>query len=178
MEPYAIQPTGCLPDELIFSALKRTHLWMRFEPRPSTSQIQEQRLEALDRPLSSFPQMSAGELQLFALTRAIIRLQCLNNLQSPSNFSPHGGTAKPIILLDKATSSVDGSNESIMRGIIEQEFLAKGLTVIAITHRVSALADSLQSQKTSIALFSEGKLKQIREARDFSMMDQRLYKER
>jgi ATP-binding cassette, subfamily C (CFTR/MRP), member 1 len=95
--------------------------------------------------------MSTGQTQLFALARAILRVE-----HSPVT------RAKPILLLDEATSSVDGLTESTMRGIIKEVFTDNGHTVIEITHRLSGFEDIARtigdSLQVKVVLLSQGEI--------------------
>jgi ATP-binding cassette, subfamily C (CFTR/MRP), member 1 len=97
--------------------------------------------------------MSAGQSQLFAVARAILQLQSLNHTLS--------GQVMPILLLDEATSSLDPEAESAIRSIIRQEFTQKGHTVIAITHRLSGMIESMRPGRDIVALLSKGKVEKI-----------------
>lgn len=69
----------------------------------------------------------------------------------------------PVLLLDEATSSLDPGTESAMRSIIHQEFTEKGHTVIAITHRLSGMTDSMRPGQDVVALLSQGKVEKMGE---------------
>ncbi|KPM40571.1 hypothetical protein AK830_g5983 [Neonectria ditissima] len=162
---FNLDPSGCLSDETIVAALQKTQLWSRFDRSSSTSDS-TQACQVLRKSVSSLPPMSSGESQLFALARALLRLQSLNHPRNPSGSRISHDYIKPILLLDEATSSVDSTTESVMRRIIDEEFSEKGLTVIAITHRLSGLADSTKWRKSVVALLSEGKIEKIGGARE------------
>jgi len=106
------KPSSSLPDSALIAALLKTHLLPHLTPLD------------LSKPL---PQLSTGQNQLFALTRALLQVQIINQ---------HSQGSKPILLLDEATSSLDVETEAVMREVIREEFTEKGHTVIAITHRV------------------------------------------
>ncbi|KAF5686922.1 beta-glucan-transporting ATPase [Fusarium circinatum] len=109
-------------------------------------------VDILDDPLSSLPHMSTGQTQLFALTRAILRVEHSSITRT-----------KPILLLDEATSSVDGVTESIMRGIIKEVFTDNGHTVVEITHRLSGYEDipraAGKSRRVKVFLLSRGEIR-------------------
>ncbi|KAF5653959.1 major facilitator family transporter [Fusarium sp. NRRL 25303] len=143
---FNLDPSETLSDSVIMKALQRTGLCGHFDTNPEA-----QLVDILDDPLSSLPHMSAGQTQLFALTRAILRAE-------------HSSTteAKPILLLDEATSSVDGLTESTMRDIIREVFTDKGHTVIEITHRSFGFEDVArtkgESRKVRVVLLSKGEI--------------------
>lgn len=70
----------------------------------------------------------------------------------------------PILLLDEATSSLDPAAESAMRGIIREEFAGKGHTVVAITHRLGGVAESMRAGRDVVALLSQGRVDRIGDA--------------
>ncbi|KAH7255182.1 P-loop containing nucleoside triphosphate hydrolase protein [Fusarium redolens] len=143
---FNLDPSGTLPDIIIFKALERTGLSGHFDPDQ-----QRELVSILDEPLGSLPHMSTGQTQLFALARAILRVE-----HSPVT------RAKPILLLDEATSSVDGLTESTMRGIIKEVFTDNGHTVIEITHRLSGFEDIARtigdSLQVKVVLLSQGEI--------------------
>ncbi|KAF5627041.1 multidrug resistance-associated 1 [Fusarium sp. NRRL 52700] len=143
---FNLDPTETLSDSVIIKALERTGLCAHFDTNPKARLV-----DILNDPLSSLPHMSTGQTQLFALTRAILRVE----------HSSITGT-KPILLLDEATSSVDGVTESVMRGIIKEVFTDNGHTVIEITHRLSGYEDIAstggESRPVKVVLLSQGEI--------------------
>ncbi|KAF5584946.1 ABC transporter [Fusarium subglutinans] len=143
---FNLDPSETLSDSVIMKALERTGLCGHFGINTQANLV-----DILDDPLSSLPHMSTGQTQLFALTRAILRVE----------HSSITGT-KPILLLDEATSSVDGVAESIMRGIIKEGFTDNGHTVIEITHRLSGYEDIArtggESRRVKVVLLSQGEI--------------------
>jgi ABC-type thiamine transport system ATPase subunit len=127
-------------------AIGRTGLCGHFDSNPEAKLV-----DILDDPLSSLPHMSTGQTQLFALTRAILRAE---------HSSVTGTNA--LILLDEATSSVDGLTESTMRRIVKEVFTDNGHTVIEITHRLSGFEGIArtggQSQQVKVILLSQGEI--------------------
>lgn len=63
---------------------------------------------------------SHGERQLFNLARLSI-------------------TSSPIVVMDEATSSIDGKTETVARTFIRERF--KGKTIVGVVHRLGALVE-------------------------------------
>ncbi|WJG35266.1 P-loop containing nucleoside triphosphate hydrolase protein [Fusarium oxysporum Fo47] len=153
---FNLDPSESLPDIVIIKALERTGLGGHFD----TNQ-QEKLVDILDEPLSSLPHMSTGQTQLFALTRAVLRVEYSSATR-----------VKPILLLDEATSSVDGVTESVMRDVIKEIFTDNGHTVIEITHRLSGFEDIARggdSGEVKVVLLSQGGIQ--RQGRMEDMLD-------
>lgn len=94
----------------------------------------------------------------------MLQAQVLHNQSAEAHsYSTH---IKPILLLDEATSSLDQATESIMRRIIHEEFTAKGHTVIAITHRLSGMAESMRPGQDVVVSLSQGRIDKFMEAQN------------
>ncbi|KXH42042.1 hypothetical protein CNYM01_08392 [Colletotrichum nymphaeae SA-01] len=161
---FNLDPSTSLPDEAIISALERVGLLSHFHLQNTSSE--EETRNPLDSPLSSLPQMSTGQSQLFALARALVQLKSINH---PPESSANGTECRhimPILLLDEATSSLDTETESVTRDIIRQEFTDKGHTVIAITHRLGGVTEGLRPGQDAVVLLSQGKIGKLGEAED------------
>ena len=78
---------------------------------------------SLDVAMKSLP-LSQGQQQLFSLARAI--------LMRP--------TRGKVVLLDEATSNVDGETDKLMQKLIREEFQAH--TVVTVAHRLDTILDS------------------------------------
>ncbi|OHF02462.1 hypothetical protein CORC01_02157 [Colletotrichum orchidophilum] len=159
-----ITPSTSLPDETIVTALQKVSLVSHFHLGDTISE--EEIHHALDSPLSSLPQMSTGQAQLFALARALVQLQSINHSSNPAEYEPERRQIMPILLLDEATSSLDAETESTIRNIIHQEFTEKGHTVIAITHRLGGVTEGMRPGRDAVVLLSKGKIEKLGEAED------------
>ncbi|KAF4783878.1 hypothetical protein HER10_EVM0001269 [Colletotrichum scovillei] len=157
---FNLDPSGCLSDRDIVAALKRTKMWSHFEDGGSPPRKVR---KILDSSISSLNQMSTGQSQLFALSRAILRLQALRSEHALPSLRSQGEPTMPmpILLLDEATSSLDPETEGTIREIIYEEFIGKGHTVIGITHRLSGVTRSVQSDRNFVAVLSEGKIEKL-----------------
>ena len=87
-------------------------------PRPEVSPT-----ASLDVTMKSLP-LSQGQQQLFSLARAI--------LMRP--------TRGKVVLLDEATSNVDGETDKLMQKLIREEF--RDHTVVTVAHRLDTILDS------------------------------------
>jgi ABC-type multidrug transport system fused ATPase/permease subunit len=68
-------------------------------------------------------QLSAGQEQLLALTRALI-------------WRPR------VLLFDEATSAVDGASEALLREALRQRVLPSGTAVLTVAHRLSTAKEA------------------------------------
>ncbi|ROV96362.1 hypothetical protein VPNG_09065 [Cytospora leucostoma] len=151
---------GARPAVLV-AALRRTGLWGHFiggEAEPD-----EKEEEILSRPFSSLPSLSVGQTQLLALARALVRRSVLCDPSSSrmaySDSNREG--ARPIVLLDEVTSSLDPETESKIYDIISEEFVQRGHTVLMVTHKLDAVRSRLRSGKDVVVRLAEGKVERI-----------------
>ena len=68
-------------------------------------------------------QLSAGQRQLLALARALVR-------------RPAG------LLLDEATSSIDNASDAVFRAALRERVLARGVAVLTVAHRLTTARDA------------------------------------
>ncbi|KAF9875444.1 hypothetical protein CkaCkLH20_07264 [Colletotrichum karsti] len=161
---FNLDPSESLSDEAIIEALRRTDLWSHFKSgRSELSPVEASQI--LDTSIASLAQMSTGQTQLFALTRALLKLHQLSTRSISPETPSTGRRAMPVLLLDEATASLDPETESVMHKIIRDEFTDKGHTVIAITHRLSGVADSLR-QQDAVAILSQGRVEKVGPVQD------------
>ncbi|KAK2012789.1 P-loop containing nucleoside triphosphate hydrolase protein [Colletotrichum eremochloae] len=165
---FNLDPSGSLSDKAIVAALEQTHMWSHFEAGDSPP---GKAGEILDSSVSSLPQMSAGQCQLFALSRAILRLQSLQDTRDLSGSQSQGERIMPILLLDEATSSLDPNTEVTITNVIREEFVEKGHTVIAITHRLSGVTQSGQPGRDVVVMLSQGRIEKFGEMGEILGMD-------
>ncbi|KUI57164.1 Multidrug resistance-associated protein 1 [Cytospora mali] len=117
-------------------------------------------------PFSFLPALSAGQTQLLALARALVRrsilcdpLSSLSTTSSCSDSKRAG--ARPVILLDEVTSSLDPVTESKIHDIISEEFVHNGHTVVMVTHKLNAVRGILRSGKDVVVRMAEGRIEQV-----------------
>lgn len=104
-------PSATASDEAIIGALEKVGLWKILESRGG-----------LDSNVNTNP-LSHGQQQIFCLARAMLRI----------------GKGK-ILILDEATSSVDGDTDLLMQRLIREEF--SDCTVLTVAHRLDTIMDS------------------------------------
>lgn len=145
---FNLDPEALLSDEIVIHALTKTKLWHQFVGGTETSIFTDHPI--LDRKLSSFSELSVGQCQLFALCRGLLKVHTLRNKG-----------LKPIVLLDEVTSSLDIATESIIYDIVEEEFTAKGHTVIVVAHRLDVLTEHMREGRDTFVLMRDGRLEEI-----------------
>ena len=104
----------------------------------------------LDKKVSLLQELSVGQCQLFALSRALIKV---NTVRCAG--------VKPVILLDEVTSSLDFVTESTIHDIIDEEFTGKGHTVIIIAHRLGLLSERTKPGRDVVVVMGDGRLQEI-----------------
>ncbi|KAG8710747.1 hypothetical protein FRC09_020949 [Ceratobasidium sp. 395] len=109
-----IDPLNTKTDEQIYSALRRVQLLGAGSGSPPRDSKLHLDNEVRD---DSF---SAGERQLLALCRALVKDQC------------------KVLILDEATSSVDVDTDSMVQQMIQRDF--RGRTLLCIAHRLNTIA--------------------------------------
>ncbi|PYH88863.1 putative ATP-binding cassette transporter [Aspergillus ellipticus CBS 707.79] len=148
---FNLDPFETSSEDSIVIALNRVRLWDKISTTfshitgaivdPSTDMY-----KLLDLPMSTFLPCSAGELQLFALCRTLLRVW--------SNAS-----SKPVIVLDEASSSLDPETESILEGILREDL--SGHTVVMIAHRVEGIMGAMRPGVDAIATMQDGRLHEV-----------------
>lgn len=156
---FNLDPTELEKNECLVTALAKCGIWQHFQEN-QTGREEQTVFTAdipglkdhlvLDRKLSSFRELSAGQCQLFALCRALVKLGSLRD----------SGT-KPVLLLDEVTSLLDPTTESTVHGIIDDEFTKLGHTVIIVSHRLGSLEKYLEPRRDAIIFLADGRLKEF-----------------
>ena len=144
---FNIDPEGSLGNgHAIVDTLKRLGLWSHLAlGRRHPKEGDERRI--LDQQLSAFTAFSAGQAQVFALCRGILKAEVLR---------ANGG--RPVVLLDEITSMLDSSTESAIHRIVEDEFAAKGHTIIMVSHRVGQLSKVSRRGRDLVLQMRDGSL--------------------
>ncbi|RAK91834.1 ATP-binding cassette transporter [Aspergillus costaricaensis CBS 115574] len=133
LDPY----NKCTSDEYV-QALRRTRLWDKIAAASTDVDT------ILNLPMSAILPLSAGQMQLFALCRMLLRVKAT-------------APTKPIIILDEASSSLDRETEAIVGDILRKEL--EYHTVIMIAHRTEGIMNTLRPGVDSIATMKDGKLR-------------------
>ncbi|KAJ6002428.1 hypothetical protein N7451_004975 [Penicillium sp. IBT 35674x] len=118
---FNIDPLNLASDKDIESALQKVGLWNRINANGSDNndEGETETQKVLDADLSTAStNWSAGEKQLLALARPL-------------------AVPKPVLILDEATSNMDGKTELIMQQLIENECGKQ--TVLAVLHRFNLI---------------------------------------
>jgi len=130
----SLDPGSNLSDANLCAALKRVKLWDVF-----TSKVRSGSEKAvLDESISP-ETLSLGQTQLLVLARTLLR-----------HPRPR------ILVLDEVTSSLDEFNDGLLQQCIREDFIQKGCTVIAVTHRVKGIMDFDQ-----VVVLGAGKIQEI-----------------
>ncbi|KAK4444931.1 ABC multidrug transporter [Podospora aff. communis PSN243] len=108
-----VDPSGTKLDAVLIAALQRVGLW---------DGLLCDRSRGLDAELTA-ASLSKGQQQLLALARALVLKDW-----------------KKIVLLDEATSNVDGDTAAVVQRVVGEEF--EGRTVIVVAHRLETIMDS------------------------------------
>ncbi|RAH54149.1 ATP-binding cassette transporter [Aspergillus piperis CBS 112811] len=133
LDPY----NKCTSDEIV-QALRRTRLWDKITAASTDVDT------ILNLPMSAILPLSAGQMQLFALCRMLLRVKATAPM-------------KPIIILDEASSSLDRETEAIVGDILREEL--EYHTVIMIAHRTEGIMNTLRPGVDAIATMKDGKLR-------------------
>jgi ABC-type multidrug transport system fused ATPase/permease subunit len=161
---FNLDPDETMPATTLIHALEKTGLWKHFH---HFSKLGHQGLllsdEALlDLPMSSLPPLSAGQLQLLSLSRALAHAQAVSDSTFCNLYTtPSPEKRKPIVLLDEATSAMDPDTDGLMQDVIEEEFTRKGYTVILVAHRVSNIVKGFRDGVDAVVWMAEGRIERV-----------------
>ena len=160
---FNLDPSGAASDEVLQSAMAKVGMWTRLCGNEGES-------GPLSRPLSSLPAVSAGQLQLLAMARAIVKKEVLRCSAEYRDAEDHP-VAKPILLLDEATSSLDSTTESAIYDIIESEFVERGHTVVIVAHRIGVLSERMRSGRDYVAWIQDGRVSTVGSYEEFAQAE-------
>jgi ATP-binding cassette, subfamily C (CFTR/MRP), member 1 len=156
---FNLDPDGSVSDDVLIEALTKAGLWPHFFMSDTHSDGEgdtvinisgSDEYPVLDRKVSLFQELSVGQCQLFAMCRALVKVNSLRR-----------SGVKPVIILDEVTSSLDTATESTIHHIIDDELTDKGHTVIIVTHRLGALEEHTETGRDAVALMADGRLQEV-----------------
>ncbi|MCJ1309562.1 hypothetical protein MMC25_003222 [Agyrium rufum] len=113
-------PISTCTDDAIIAALSKVHLWDNVLGARG----------GLDADLQAST-LSQGQQQLFCLARAMLRAGVASSTAI--------GGAK-VVVLDEATSNVDGETDGVMQKVIREAF--EGWTIVTVAHRLETIRDA------------------------------------
>ncbi|KAJ5615007.1 hypothetical protein N7537_000121 [Penicillium hordei] len=148
---FNLDPYHTSSDQDILWSLRRTGLWDKIHSTTAIPTVEKINMDIdtrslLDLPMSSFLPFSTGQLQLFALSRTLLRIR---------SSEPH----KPVIILDEASSSLDSETESILTDMLRHDL--QGHTIVMIAHRVEGITGAMRPGVDAIATMQDGKLQTV-----------------
>lgn len=184
---FNLDPELKADPSVIIATLKRTGLWEHFSahylPESDTCRDRETEHTALlsqgdggtdegrailETFLVSLPVLSAGQTQILALTRALVTKQVLSypTKSHPANILHYPAYtdflgAKPIVLLDEVTSSLDPVTEANIYDIIQKEFIEQGHTVVMVTHKLQGIKGRLREGRDVVIWMAEGRVERV-----------------
>ena len=164
---FNLDPESAVSDEILVEKLTSARLWNVFSGSRDLNRALEPENggghegspvgdepfvdhPVLDRNVSEFPALSAGQAQLFALARALVKVE---------KWRQKG--AKPVVLLDEITASVDGDTEAIIHEIVENEMSRMGITVVMVTHRLGSLREWFRDGRDAVVWMREGAVETV-----------------
>src|SRR4051794_23758943 len=147
---FNLDPYHTSSEQEISLSLQRTGLWDKILSASAGSAekagLSLKIRSLLGLPLSSFLPFSAGQPQLFALSRTLLRIWA---------SAPH----KPIVILDEVSSWLDSETESILIDILRDEL--RDYTVVMIAHRVAGIMGAMRPGIDAIATMQDGGLQTV-----------------
>ncbi|CZS88754.1 related to multidrug resistance protein [Rhynchosporium graminicola] len=151
---FNLDPESFASDNVLIDCLRKVGLWPHLASSDSESDglaatvinltpIDEH--QTLDQKISQFKDLSVGQCQLLALSRAIIKASSLRL-----------AGIQPVIILDEVTSSLDLETESTIYRIIDEEFTDQGLTVVIVAHRLGVLTKYMRVGRDDVVFMADG----------------------
>lgn len=135
------------------SIINMVDMWSHFSGGYPVTRDDAETARILASPMAELPPLSAGQTQLFVLARAVMRLWWVRL---------HRADRRPILLLDEATSALDEAAELRFHGIVQAEFLARGHTVVSISHSMTA-----SRGRGTVVTLQDGVIVQVKPASRF-----------
>ncbi|KAL7813269.1 P-loop containing nucleoside triphosphate hydrolase protein [Trichoderma aethiopicum] len=150
---FNLDPHSIVSDQVLQEALQKVSIWRLLSSKSDSA------ADVLNSELSALPALSAGQSQLLAVARAIVRKHAL---AAESDCYPVGADApKPILLLDEATSSLDAETEDYIYGVLEGEFVREGYTAVIVAHRLLVVLGRWRPERDRIAWVEDGRVLRV-----------------
>lgn len=152
---FNLDPNHEVDDELIVTALSMAKLWEHFRSIDESECLEvdtscsDSFSKILDRKMTTMRELSGGQRQMFSICRAIVE----------AHWHDTRG-AKPVVLLDEITSSLDHEEEALVQDILDEVFTSRGFTVILITHKIGALSGRLITGRDVVIRLRDGKIEE------------------
>ncbi|KOS44277.1 hypothetical protein ACN38_g4800 [Penicillium nordicum] len=146
---FNLDPYHTSSEQEISLSLQRTGLWDKIHSIAGSAEKAGASLKIrslLDLPMLSFLPFSAGQLQLLALSRTLLRVW---------SSAPR----KPVVILDEVSSSLDSETESILIDILRDDL--RDYTVVIIAHRVAGIMGAMRPGVDAIATMQDGRLQTV-----------------
>lgn len=155
---FNLDPSSDAEEDAMMDALQKTDLRSHFSTPPADTEDREYRDHpVLDRNLSSFSALSAGQTQLFAVARAAVKARVL---------AARG--LRPVVLLDEVTAALDAEGEALVGRVVEECFVGRGLAVVVVSHRVWGGGDGVEGEMghgrgDRVVVMADGRVVEVRE---------------
>jgi ATP-binding cassette subfamily C (CFTR/MRP) protein 1 len=138
---FTLDPSETYSDSQLVQALVDVRLWSHFSdfcetirPRAEANSASQSN-NLLDLAMTWYLPLTQSQLQLLALSRAILRTE------PPRKLATAGIQSRPILLLDEATSAMDSETEMFFHELIHRKFTNQAYTVLWIAHGIDLLDD-------------------------------------
>ncbi|KAK1251558.1 hypothetical protein MKX07_007037 [Trichoderma sp. CBMAI-0711] len=150
---FNLDPHSVVSDQVLEEALQKVAIW----PLLSSKSSDTAAADVLNSELSALPALSAGQSQLLAVARAIVRKHAL---AAESDY-PGDDVPRPILLLDEATSSLDSETEDFIYGVLDREFVREGYTAVIVAHRLAVVLGRWRPERDRVAWVEDGRVPKV-----------------
>ncbi|KAI3399955.1 hypothetical protein diail_5111 [Diaporthe ilicicola] len=169
---FNLDPEHRAAPSVITAALERIGLWDVFagagpDTREEAVLAEDEgdgKGHVLDKPFSSLPVLSAGQTQLLALARALVRRSVLCDPAAGLYTDLDRSGSRPIVLLDEVTSSLDPVTEGRLLDIVREDFVDQGHTVVIVTHKLDAVRDRMREGRDVVVWMGQGQVERVQVA--------------
>ena len=155
---FNLDPSGLAPDAVLRASIRKVGLWEQLCNAGET--------DPLAKALCALPTLSAGQKQLLAVARAIVKKHVLGQSVYQDAASP---PPRPVLILDEATSSLDPKTEETIYAIVEDEFVQASHAVLIVAHRTGALRQRMRKGVDKVAWLQDGRLVKMGDYEDMEL---------